>query len=204
MKSNLNSSVLVLNRLWQPVNTCTARRAFVLLLLGHAQVVRVDQENNFYTHDCDSWLEFSEKGGLGGPVISSPRADYAVPEIIVLSFFDRLPRKEVKFTRQNIFQRDEYKCQYCGQQFDAKQLNLDHVHPRDKGGKTTWENLVTSCVPCNTRKANKLPAEAQMFPINKPKAPKSRPFAGTLSSAEPALSWRHFIELTPEKVDVGG
>ena len=76
-----------------------------------------------------------------------------VPRVIVLMLFDRLPKKEVKFTRHNVFERDNNTCQYCGKVFDRSDLNLDHVHPRDKGGLTTWENVVCSCIPCNTRKA---------------------------------------------------
>src|SRR5258708_27976307 len=66
-------------------------------------------------------------------------------------------------------------CQYCGEAFDRNDLNLDHVVPRDRGGTTTWENVVCSCIPCNTRKGNPLPQEAQMTFIRKPKRPKWRP-----------------------------
>ena len=80
-----------------------------------------------------------------------------VPRVIVLMLFDRMPKKEVKFTRANIFERDKNTCQYCGKVFDRRDLNLDHVIPRDKGGTTTWENIVCSCIPCNTKKGNRLP-----------------------------------------------
>ena len=123
----------------------------------------------------------------------------------MLSIFDRLPRKEVKFSRQNIFQRDAYTCQYCGNRFETRNLNLDHVVPRDKGGQTTWDNVVCSCIRCNTRKGNKLPAEARMFPMREPRAPKWRPF---FSSGDTELakcfheSWRHFLEPCPTQVAV--
>ena len=94
------------------------------------------------------------------------RYEFLVPEIIVLSMYDRLPKNEVKFTRHNVFVRDRLTCQYCGQSFEPRELNLDHVVPRDKGGNTIWENVVTSCIRCNSRKANKLPHEARMFPLN--------------------------------------
>ena len=95
-----------------------------------------------------------------------------IPRVIVLLVFDRLPKKEVKFTRHNVFERDKNTCQYCGQLFDRSDLNLDHVVPRDRGGTTTWENVVCSCIPCNTRKGNRLPREAHMSLIRKPKRPK--------------------------------
>ncbi len=67
-------------------------------------------------------------------------------KVIVLAMYDKLPSKEVKFTRHNVFLRDHYTCQYCHEKFGEKELNLDHVMPRDKGGRTTWENIVTSCM----------------------------------------------------------
>ena len=82
-----------------------------------------------------------------------------------------MPKKEVKFTRHNIFERDKNTCQYCGRVFDRKDLNLDHVIPRDRGGPTTWENIVCSCIECNTQKANRTPQEAGMHLIRKPKRP---------------------------------
>ena len=119
-----------------------------------------------------------------------------------------MPKKEVKFTRHNIFERDHNTCQYCGKVFDRKDLNLDHVIPRDRGGPTTWENIVCSCIKCNTQKANRTPQEAGMHLIRKPKRPKWRPFvqvnlginttiAGSISSISPigtsnwAKTWRH-------------
>ncbi len=206
MRGSLDRQVLVLNRLWQPVNICTARRAVGLLFLGHAQVVHADEEQNFFTHDVNSWLEFSEQfDSAHAEVVRSISRQFRVPYIIVLSMFDRLPRKEVKFTRQNVFQRDDYTCQYCGVRHDTRDLNLDHVVPRDKGGKTTWENVVCSCIRCNTRKANKMPMDANMFPMRKPAAPKWRPFfsAGDRQSTASQSfheSWRHFIDLKPASV----
>ncbi len=171
----LDSQVLVLNRLWQAVNICSARRAFTLLYQGHAQVVSSDPQNNFLTHDFDSWRDFSATAPEH-EMVTTISWKIRVPRVIVLLLFDRLPKKEVKFTRHNVFERDKNTCQYCGHAFDRSELNLDHVLPRDKGGLTTWENVVCSCIPCNTRKGNRLPHEAHMTLIRKPKRPKWRPF----------------------------
>jgi 5-methylcytosine-specific restriction endonuclease McrA len=187
----LETPVLVLNRFWQPVHTCSAKRAVHLLCLGHAQVVQVDGEEKFSTHDLSSWIGYSK--GIEGEMIHSVRLALSVPKIIVLSVYDRLPRLEVKFTRRNVFLRDQYVCQYCKKVFPESQLNLDHVIPRDKGGKTTWENIVTSCVKCNTRKANKLPHEANMYPANKPFAPRWRPLYGLRENGLSDASWDHFV-----------
>jgi 5-methylcytosine-specific restriction endonuclease McrA len=126
-----------------------------------------------------------------------------VPRIIVLSLFDRLPKKEVKFTRHNVFERDKNTCQYCGVVFDRSNLNIDHVLPRDRGGQTTWENVVCSCISCNTRKGNKLPHEARMQLLKKPKRPKWRPFVNITFAGGVDDSWSHFIDLAYWNVELG-
>lgn len=191
-----NSLVLVLNRLWQPVNICTARRAIGLIYLGHAQAVHRDSDLNFFTHDLDSWIEFSNnRDRTDVEFVNSVSTCFRLPTVIVLGSFDKLPKKEVKFTRRNVFERDRFTCQYCGILFDYQSLNIDHVIPRDKGGKNTWENVVCSCIPCNTRKGNRLPAEINMFPLNEPKAPRWRPFFSVpQSSRQIHASWIHFLK----------
>ncbi len=158
MEAILSNNVLVLNRLWQAVNICTVKRAFMLLYQGHAQVVE-PASGSFQTMTFSQWHSFSH-GYEGADVVSTISFKIRVPKVILLLFFDRMPKKEVKFTRHNIFERDHNICQYCGLKFDRKDLNLDHVIPRDRGGETSWENIVCSCVPCNSRKGNRTPHEA--------------------------------------------
>jgi 5-methylcytosine-specific restriction endonuclease McrA len=192
MTAVLELPVLVLNRFWQPVHTCSARRAVHLLCLGHAQVVQVDGEERFNTHDLGSWIRHS-RGVIGEELIHGPRVALRVPKIVVLAIYDKLPRLEVKFTRRNVFLRDKFTCQYCSKVLPEHQLNLDHVLPRDKGGRTTWENIVTSCVRCNTRKANKLTHEVNMHPLRKPIAPRWRPLFGLHENGLADESWAHFV-----------
>jgi 5-methylcytosine-specific restriction endonuclease McrA len=197
----LDRQVLVLNRLWQAVNVCTVRRAFTLLCRGHAQVVQPDKNNNFFTHDFESWRDLSVREPEP-EMVHTIAFKIRVPRVIVLLLFDRLPKKEVKFTRHNIFERDKNTCQYCGNVFDRKELNLDHVLPREKGGQTTWENIVCSCIPCNTRKGNRLPHEVNMHLIRKPKRPKWRPFLNFTFNGEQDESWKHFIDLAYWNVEL--
>jgi len=203
MEALLSRPVLVLNRFWQPVQTCSARRALKLLCLGHAQVVQTDGEERFRTHDLDSWVEHSA-GDFVDELVHSVRIALRVPKIIVLALYDKLPRMEVRLTRRNVFLRDKHTCQYCAEIFSEPDLNLDHVTPRDKGGRTTWENIVTSCVRCNTRKANKLPHEANMFPLRRPVAPRWRPLFGLKSHGGSDESWRHFLDPDPKSVRMAG
>jgi len=199
-----------------------------LLYLGHAQVVEAvesDEKKNFYTHDMDSWelfstmqsepseRSYSQKNDLAltpnedSPqleIISTVDRHLMIPQIIVLSGYDKLPKQEVKFTRDNIFRRDSFTCQYCRKKFEASRLNLDHVMPRDKGGQSTWENVVCSCIRCNTRKANNLPQEAGMQLLKKPKAPHWRPLSTNDSwkFGKCRASWAHFIDLPREEVEL--
>src|SRR3979411_1019910 len=128
MQTLLNSQVLVLNRLWQAVNICSARRAFSLVYAGHAHVVSSDDANNFLTHDFESGRDFSNDAP-DHELVTTISWKIRVPRVIVLLFFDRLPKKEVKFTRHNVFERDKNTCQYCGQVLEGKYFNLDHGGP---------------------------------------------------------------------------
>ena len=112
MINPIENKVLVLNRLWQPVHMCSAKRAIGLLFLGHAQAVGMFGEERFATYDFESWLGVEERPE-DWPVVGTVTCRFCLPSIIVLSSFDRLPRNEIKFSRDNIFQRDEYVCQYC-------------------------------------------------------------------------------------------
>jgi 5-methylcytosine-specific restriction endonuclease McrA len=202
MNTGLNQHVLVLNRLWQAVNVCTARRALTLLFQGHAQVVFNEDDGSFRTFSFYQWRDFSETA-TRDESISAISFRIRVPRIILLLAYDRLPKKEVKFTRHNIFERDKNTCQYCGGVFDRKDLNLDHVIPRDRGGPTTWENIVCSCIECNTHKANRTPSEAGLNLIRKPKRPKWRPFVQISFSLNQHDSWRHFVDLAYWNVELG-
>jgi 5-methylcytosine-specific restriction endonuclease McrA len=202
MSSFLSQQVLVLNRLWQAVNVCSARRALSLLFEGHAQAVLGLSDGSFQTFDFNEWKDLSTQQPHPES-IRTVSLRIRIPKVILLLFFDRLPKKEVKFTRHNIFERDQNTCQYCGRVFDRKDLNLDHVIPRDRGGPTTWENIVCSCVPCNTHKANRTPHEAGMHLIRKPKRPKWRPFIQVNLGLSCHDSWKHFLDLAYWNVELG-
>ncbi len=204
MSLALNQPVLVLNRLWQAVNVCSVRRAMSLLFEGHAQVVFGHGDGEFKTYGFGEWRDFSVRSQLPeDEAVCTVSFRIRVPRVILLLAFDRLPKKEVKFTRHNLFERDKNTCQYCGQTLDRKDLNLDHVVPRDRGGPTTWENIVCSCIPCNTRKANRTPLEAHLRLIRKPKRPKWRPFVQVNFGMPMHDSWRHFLDLAYWNVELG-
>ncbi len=185
----LDSSVLVLNRNWQPIHVTTARRAFTLLYAGAAHAIGPD----FSLFDFDSWAELSA-AQHDGSVIRTVSRVLRVPQVIMLQLYDRLPRATVRFSRLNIYSRDENRCQYCGLQADRSQLNLDHVVPRSRGGHTTWENVVCCCVPCNLRKGARTPVEAGMRLIRQPVRPRWTPVFRPRS--RPPREWLPFLSAT--------
>ena len=194
MEGVLTRQVLVLNRFWQAVNVVGVKRAFSLLVQGHADVIH-QEEGDFQLYDFDQWLDASELAEGGDREhIHTVRYVIRLPKVIILKFFDRLPIKEVKFHRKNIFERDNFRCQYCGNPFKESELNLDHVIPRHHGGRTSWENVVTSCIRCNSRKADRLPHEAGMHLIRKPLRPKWRPFVSVAQNKDGHPSWEYFLK----------
>lgn len=166
----LSTSVLVLNRLYQPVHVTSVRRALILLYRGAAKAV--DQQ--YQTFDFESWAEVS--AAVHEESIGTPHKRLRVPRVILLQAYDHLPRARVRFSRLNIYARDRNTCQYCGRRPQRAELNLDHVVPRSHGGVTSWENVVCSCVPCNLRKGGRTPDQAHMKLLRQPIRPRWTPF----------------------------
>jgi 5-methylcytosine-specific restriction endonuclease McrA len=206
MDAALAQPVLVLNRLWQAVNVIGARRAFILLAREHAQVVHHDEAiDDFRVFSLFDWMDFSQSNP---PIddfdsVHTVRTTIRLPRVILLTVFDKLPCKELKLTRNNVFERDNNRCQYCGGTFQREELNLDHVIPRHHGGKTTWENVVCSCIACNTHKANRLPHEAGLRLVRKPVRPKWRPIISMALGKQPHHpDWRHFLDVAYWNVEL--
>jgi 5-methylcytosine-specific restriction endonuclease McrA len=185
----LNESVLVLNRSWIAIQIADARRAISLLYRGYAKVVSPE---DFSTYDFDDWKELSKTAD--DYCIHTVNFKLRVPEVIVLTFFNGAHRREIKFSRRNIFERDKNSCQYCGKQFKKIELTLDHVVPRSSGGRSTWENLVLACMPCNVRKGNRLPEDAGMPLIRKPRKPRWIPHSGENLTSVRRPSWQKFVD----------
>ena len=142
----INSSVLVLNQNYEPLNICQARRAIVLMLRGKAEVLERNSSE-----------------------IRSPSLSIPLPSVIRLVYLIKRPQPQPKLTKREIFIRDGYACQYCGKQ--TRELTLDHVVPRHLGGKHDWDNVVSACKACNHHKAGRSPKEAGMKLIRRPTQP---------------------------------
>jgi len=150
------------------------------------------------------WIDFSQSNPplAALETVHTPTRTLRLPRVILLTYFDKLPCKELKLTRNNVFERDKNTCQYCAKHLPREQLNLDHVIPRDRGGKTTWENIVCSCIKCNTRKANRLPHEANMRLIRKPVRPKWRPVISLVLGTQHREMWKDFLDVAYWNVEL--
>ncbi len=127
--------------------------------------------------------------------VASPRLRMALPSVISLKDFVATSRRPA-FTRFNVFLRDRFTCQYCGQPFPSHQLTFDHVVPRSRGGQTTWENVVSACEGCNLRKGNRLPEQAGMYPLVRPQQPTTGQLQRNGRAFPPNFlheSWRDFL-----------
>ena len=183
----LGTSVLVLNRTYMPVHVTTVKRALTLLYQGAAKAVNEQYE----LFNFDDWRELHPQDGE--PQIGLVCGVIRVPRVILLVSYDRLPKRHVRFSRLNIFLRDKNTCQYCGKTMSRKELNIDHVVPRSRGGTSTWTNVVCSCFECNRKKGGRTPDEARMKLIKKPARPRWTPHMGIQFEAKQYKEWMPFL-----------
>ena len=148
---SIESPVLVLNQNYQPLNICTARRAMILMWRGKAEII---VEGDFQLHSSSN--------------------DYPMPSVVRLIYMVKKPLVNRRLSRQALFYRDNFTCQYCGK--STKNLTIDHIIPRSKGGKHKWDNVVSACVSCNHQKAEKLLEDCKMQLISIPTEPKPNPY----------------------------
>jgi len=183
----LNSSVLVLNRSFLPVHVTSLRRAFTLVYVGGARAV----DSRYQTFDFEEWT--SGGAPTDAEAVGSTAGPVPVPRVILLTHFDGVPKRRVRFSRSNVFARDRFTCQYCGEQRPRSDLNLDHVVPRTMGGRTTWENVVCCCLSCNRRKGGRTPEQAGFRLGRKPARPRWSPVLSVAPAKVRYREWRPFL-----------
>lgn len=184
----INSSVLVLNRYYQPVHVTSVKRAFTLLYLGVAKAI----DSQYRLYEFSDWAALS---AAEHEAITTVNRRIRVPRVVVLFAYEYLPKGRVRFSRLNIYARDHDTCQYCGKTLPRAELNLDHVLPRSQGGKTSWENVVCSCVPCNLRKGGRTPEQARMHLLKKPVRPRWTPLFRGAARRVTYREWLPFLTL---------
>lgn len=159
--------VLILNQDYSALTICSVKKAFILIYLNKAELV-------------------SQADGMALRTVSLA---YPMPSIIRLFSYVSLPYKGVMLSRQNVFKRDGHTCQYCGA---TKDLTLDHVIPRSRGGRSHWNNLVSACKRCNSRKGDRTPEEADMPLKKQPFKPSFVMFLRDFSD-HPEKDWEPYL-----------
>jgi 5-methylcytosine-specific restriction endonuclease McrA len=189
-----NRNVLVLNKLWTAIGIATLERAISLLYSEEdglkAQVITPPPLGAYETYTWADWARL--KPEEGEDVMVAPQQVLRIPQVILLSNYDGMPQRQVKFSRRYIHKRDNYQCQYCGCRPGTEELTIDHVVPRAQGGETSWTNCVLACMPCNTRKANRTPKEARMKLLKEPVKPEFSLFKGT-NPNKVLATWKHWL-----------
>lgn len=185
----LGLPVLVLNRFFSPVSVIPARRAMLLLFGGAA--VALDEAGE--AHPFATWKALPVRAE--DDVLPIVGGKLRVPRVLHLIRYDRSPGVAVRLTRRNLMLRDQHQCQYCGKRPNPRDLNLDHVLPRSRGGADSWENLVVSCRSCNLKKGRRTPEEAGMRLLRAPHKPRWTTTAQILLNLrEPYSEWQPFLK----------
>ncbi len=165
----MNGHVLLLNQDYSALTICSVERAIVLMHLQKVDVVESEE----------------------GRYVRSPSTQLPWPSVVRLKGYVRVPYRRIGLSRKNVLRRDRFKCQYCG---SRSHLTVDHVHPKSRGGRDTWENLVAACTTCNNRKGDRTPEEAAMPLKRKPFRPSHvmfiRDYVGTLDEC-----WKPYLFL---------
>lgn len=191
MTKVLNKPVLVLNRNWLPIAVVTVKDALTTVFGGLTDEPKalIIDPSTFERLDWEDWSKL--KVELTDEVIRSANMAFRIPEVILLTGYDRLPSPKVNFSRRTLYKRDNNTCQYCGNHSSTNNLSIDHVVPRSKGGKTTWENCVLACVDCNAKKADRLLSDCGMKLRCTPKKPTFNLFK--VDATKPIKSWTKFL-----------
>jgi 5-methylcytosine-specific restriction endonuclease McrA len=171
--------VLLLNITYEPLKVINWKKAITLLCLEKVEVI---EEYDLDIHSVSFTLK--------------------LPSVVRLLRMVKRHKNPVKFSRQNIYARDRYRCQYCGNQHATEELTYDHVFPKSRGGKTEWENIVTCCIDCNREKGGRTPKEAAMALVRKPSRPTWIPAIRiTIGFQRVPESWRDYLYWNVELIE---
>lgn len=189
----LTSPVLVLNKDWRLIRVVSAAQALVDLVIGKVEAI----DNDYQVYDFDSWRDLSEYKRAFEPeshrFVQTVTNAIVVPAIVRSLKAKGIKRPAVRLSRRNIYLRDSHTCQYTGQKLPGSELNLDHVLPSSRGGRSTWENLVCCSVAVNAKKGNRTPEEAGLKLIRKPRKPEPHEIVGKAFKVQHP-TWEAFVD----------
>jgi 5-methylcytosine-specific restriction endonuclease McrA len=185
-------TVLVLNRHWQAIHVRTPAEAFCMLATAVATALDIEADDHIRPVTWEEWLTLPIRAQ--NRAVQTVRGPVRVPTVIVAVNFARVPKKRPKLSARSIRERDRNRCQYTGSLLRPEEGSLDHVVPRSRGGRDTWENLVWSSKNVNTKKADRLPHEAGLKLLSVPRAPKELPVTALLRNAHGVAEWKLFLK----------
>jgi len=182
--------VLILNKNWMAINTSTARHAISLIFAGQAKGILIS-ENKIQALGWDEWKNVQPTETEAS--IGTVNQKIKLPSIVVMNFCDKIPKQAIKFTQNNLWERDNFTCQYTGKKVTRQTGNIDHIIPKSLGGRTSWENCVIACKEINAQKSDKTPEQAGLKLIRKPTRPKVMPVSFFIKNKENNLDWNCFL-----------
>jgi 5-methylcytosine-specific restriction endonuclease McrA len=185
------NTVLVLNKNWQAVGIKSPADTFAMLMTDTATGLDIRGLDYMVPLRWNDWLELPiEEDDL---YVQTVNKKIKIPKVIILSKFDRVPKKRPRFSQKNIWIRDNFTCQYTGKRLRPGEGNIDHVVPRSKGGSTSWDNCVLACKQVNAKKADATPEEAGLRLLKKPEPPKELPVFHYITNKHNIKEWEIFL-----------
>ena len=193
MSNILNKTiVLVLNRNWQAIHVRTPQEAFCMMATNVATALEIDGDDHIRPVTWDDWITLPVRPQDNA--VQTVRGSIRLPTVIVAVNYAKVPKKRPKLCAKTIRERDDNRCQYTGKVLKPDEGSLDHVVPRSRGGADAWENLVWSSKAVNTKKGNRLPAEAGLKLLSVPRAPKELPVSALIRNGHSIPEWKLFVE----------
>lgn len=185
------TTVLLLNRNWQPIHAKTPADAFCMMSTGAASGLDLQAEDVIEAVAWENWLKLPVRES--DQSVNTPRGPIRVPTVIVATNYSRVPYYQPRFGANGIWERDGGVCQYTGRALAPGEGNIDHIIPRSRGGASSWENCVLSHREVNSRKADRLPHEAGLRLLRKPGIPRKRPISAKIHNAHGIADWQRFL-----------
>jgi 5-methylcytosine-specific restriction endonuclease McrA len=185
-------TVLVLNRNWQAVGVKTPAETFAMLMTDTATGLDIRGLDYMTPLRWKQWLELPILED--DDYVQTVNSKIKIPKVIILSKFDKVPKKRPRFSQKNIWIRDNFTCQYTGKKLKPGEGNVDHIMPKSRGGATNWDNCVLACKKVNAKKADKTPEEVGLNLIKRPLPPKELPVTFYIRNRYNIKEWNVFLK----------
>ena len=186
------TTVLVLNKNWQAINVNCPADALSMMYSGTATGLFIEDDGNMTPMKWEQWITMSKNESYC--YINTIRGEIAIPKVIILSNYNKVPKKRPKFTKRNIWIRDGGVCQYTGKKLSPNEGNIDHIVPKSKGGHTSWTNCVLTHNKINAMKGDKTLDESGLKLLKNPNAPREVPTSFFIRNTHDIKEWDIFLK----------